>query len=110
MQHVPSQHLNENFKPYIQLHVVFRSEQVCERLTVVVRFLAGQDFFFSSVKLPHLFGPTKRPRKKVPQSLFLGIKRPVPEADHLPQSSTGLRMTELFLHPPHTPATIAQEQ
>jgi hypothetical protein len=57
-----------------------------------VRFLAraANIFFFTTVSRTAL-GPTQPPIQWVPGALFLGVKRPVREADHSPPPSAEVK-------------------
>jgi hypothetical protein len=47
-------------------------------------------FLFTTASRPAL-GPTQPPIQWVPGALYLGLKRPGSEADHLPPSSAGVK-------------------
>jgi hypothetical protein len=50
-------------------------------------------------------GPTQPPIQWVPGALYLGVKRPVREADHSPPSSAEVKeWVELYLPSPSTPS------
>jgi hypothetical protein len=66
---------------------------------VGVRFLAGEEFLFSTASRPAL-GPTQPPNQWVPCALSQGVKQPGREADHSSPSSAGVKMVELYLHSP----------
>jgi hypothetical protein len=57
-------------------------------------------FLFAIASRPAL-GPTRPPIQWVPEALYLGKKRPGPEADHSPPSSAKVKeCVELYLHSP----------
>jgi hypothetical protein len=61
-------------------------------------------FLFTTASRTAL-GPTQPPIQWVRGALFLGVKRPVREADHSPPSSAKVKeCVELYLHSSHTPS------
>jgi hypothetical protein len=58
---------------------------------------------FTTASRPAL-GPIQPPIRKVPWALFLEVKRPGREADHLPPSSPEVRMRGAYLHSPNKPS------
>jgi hypothetical protein len=73
----------------------------------VLRFDSRRElgiFLFTTASIPAL-GPTQPPIQWVSRALYLGVKRPVGEADHSPPSSAEVKeWLELYLHSPDTPS------
>jgi hypothetical protein len=61
-----------------------------------IRFAAGQDSIQSGS------GPTQRPIQRAPGALFLGVKRPVRQADHSRTSITEVKNGGAVSSLPHT--------
>jgi hypothetical protein len=56
-----------------------------------VRFPAGMSIFLFTTTSRTALGSTQPPIQWIPGDLFLGVKRPVREADHSPPSSAEVK-------------------